>query len=195
MKYKMEKYIKIKLRSEYDIRNNLKKYDVDEDRIIKNLKKHNLINDKLFARSYIHDKILLSSDGPNKIKNSLVKERIDLSIIENEMESIDKEQIIEKLEKLMIKKINSNTKYTNSILKTKLLNHFLNLGYEKNDILYFFEKNKGKSKINNKDILDSEYNKLYNKYKNKYDEYKLKQVIKQKLYLKGFSIDEISSKM
>ena len=96
---------------------------------------------------------------------------------------------------MIIKKINANTKYTNNILKTKLLNHFINLGYEKNEILYLIEKNKSKNKINDKDNLEKEYKKIYEKYKNKYDEYKLKQIIKQKLYQKGYNIEQINKFM
>ena len=192
---KIVKYIKIKLRSEYDIKRELSKYDIDDEKIIGELKNSNLINDNLFTKSFIHDKILFSSDGPNKIKSLLLKEKIDLNIIEDEIYNLDKKVVLDKLEKLIIKKINSNTKYTNGILKTKLLNYFINLGYDKSDILYLFEKNKGNGKVNNKDLLENEYNKLYNKYKNKYDDYKLKQVIRQKLYQKGFSSDEILDKI
>ena len=191
--YKIIKNIKQKLKSEAEIKKQIKKYNVDEEKLIKQLKENNIINDEIYAKSYIHDKILLSQDGPKKIKQELQKQNIDINIIEEEINKIDKEQIKEKLEKLIIKKITLNTKYPTSILKTKLLNYFINLGYEKNEIIYLIEKNKTKNKINNKESIEKDYKKLYEKYKNKYDEYKLKQTIKQKLYQKGYSIEEINN--
>lgn len=188
------KYIKNRLRSEYDIKKKLEKYEINDnkkEKILEELKNNNMINDRIFARSYIHDKLSFSQDGPNKIKQALLKEKINIEIIEEEFTSIDKDKVKEKLEKMILKKIQSNTKYTSSILKTKLLNYFINLGYEKENIIYYFDKNKTNNKINNKKIIQKEYDKLMNKYKNKYDEYQLKLIIKQKLYQKGFKIDEI----
>ena len=75
------------------------------------------------------------------------------------------------------------------MLKQKLINYFMNLGYEKNDIVDIIENNQ----TQNNEIIKKEYNKIYNKLKNKYEGEELKRNIKQKLYQKGFSIDEINN--
>ncbi len=194
--YKVLKYVKIKFRSEFDVRKYIDKFELsiyDKEKIFLKLKGNRLVDDRMFVKAFIHDRVALSSDGLYKIKNDLLKEKIDLNIIDEEMDNIDKKELEQKLEKLVIKKINSNTKYTNSILKQKLLNYFINLGYEKNAILFMFEKNKGSNRVSNKDLFIKEYNKLYNKYKSKYGEYELKNFIRQKLYQKGFSSDEINN--
>lgn len=185
------KYIKTKLRSEKEIIDYMNKQKIEEtnqQKIIKKLKEQKLINDKLYIQAYIHDKITFSNDGPNKIKKELIKNKLEENDIEEELIKINKEKIKEKLEKLITKKISINTKYSNSMLKQKLLNHFINLGYDKNDILYILENNI----TSNNEIIKKEYTKIYNKLKNKYEGKELIFKIKQKLYQKGFEIEEIN---
>jgi len=186
------KYIKTKLRSEYEIREYIKKNEIDnnrEEELIRKLKASKLIDDKTYTYAYIHDRIKFSNDGPYKIKKELLKNKIEEYIIEEELNKIDKEEIYEKLKKQILKKLSTNTKYSNNMIKQKLTNYFVLQGYEKEMIIEILEDNL----ISNTNILKKEYDKLYNKYKNKYDEYELKRIIKQKLYQKGFSIDEINN--
>jgi regulatory protein len=184
----IEKNIKAKLRSENEIRTMMNKKNIKnelQEKIIKELKKTKLINDEIYVKAYIHDKIRFSNDGPLKIKKDLQKEQIEEKLIEEELEKIDRNQIKQKLEKNIIKKINSNTKYSYYILKQKILLYFMNLGYEKEEILEILENNK----IDEKEIIKKEYYKLYNKLKNKYKEEELERQIKQRLYKKGFKIN------
>lgn len=186
------KYIKTKLRSEYEIREYIKKNEIDkitEENLINKLKDSKLIDDKTYTYAYIHDRMKFSNDGPYKIKKELLKNKIEENIIVEELNKIDKEEIYEKLKKQILKKLSANTKYSNNMIKQKLINYFVLQGYEKQMIIEILENNL----ISNTNILKKEYDKLYNKYKNKYDEYELKRVIKQKLYQKGFSIDEINN--
>ena len=181
------KQIKTKLRSEQEIKEYLIKQDIEPESIIKKLKEQGLINDKIYLKAYIHDRINFSNDGPNKIKEYLIKQKIDEELIDKELE-INKEKTLKKLEKLITKKLNTNTKYSNKMMNIKILNYFSNLGYEKKDILYIIEENKSE----NNDIIKKEYEKLYKKLSQKYEGEKLKYNIKQKLYQKGFNIDEIN---
>ena len=186
------KYIKIKLRSEYEIRENIKKNEIDkftEEKLIKKLKDSKLIDDKTYTYAYIHDRIKFSNDGPYKIKKELLKNKIEENLIEDELNKLDRKEIYEKLKKQILKKINANNKYSNNMIKQKLINYFINQGYEKSMISEIIQDNQKED--NN--IIKKEYEKLYNKYKTKYNEYELNRVIKQKLYQKGFSIDEINN--
>jgi len=185
------KYIKTKLRSETEIREYIRKNEIDkkiEEDIIKKLKTSKLINDNIYVHAYIHDKITFTNDGPLKIKKDLLKNKIDETLIEEELEKLNKKELLEKLKKLILKKMNTNTKYSNNMLKQKLINYFMNLGYEKSDIVDIIENNQ----THNNEIIKKEYNKLYNKLKNKYQDETLKRNIKQKLYQKGFDIEEIN---
>lgn len=186
------KYIKTKLRSEYEIREYIKKNEIDnnrEEELIRKLKASKIIDDKTYTYAYIHDRVKFSNDGPYKIKKELLKNKIEENIIEEELNKIEKEEIYEKLKKQILKKLSANTKYSNNMIKQKLINYFITQGYEKEMIIEILENNL----VSNTNILKKEYDKLYNKYKNKYEEYELKKVIKQKLYQKGFSIDEINN--
>ena len=179
-------------KSEKEIIDYLDKFEIDnKDKIISKLKNINLINDKEYIKAYINDKIYLSKSGINKIKKDLINLGIDIKLIEEELNNIDKDMFYEKLEKIIIKKINNNTKYSEYQLKQKILNDMINLGYDREDILSIIDKN---IKPNN-DIFEKEFNKTYNKLKLKYDGYELKQKIKQKMITKGFNNDLINNKL
>ena len=68
----------------------LKKYSEMgyEDKILKKLKEINMINDENYAKAYISDRIFLSTDGPNKIKQELLNYGIDEKIIEENINKI-----------------------------------------------------------------------------------------------------------
>lgn len=186
--YEVIKYINKKIRSEKEIKEHINKFEIntkEKEKIIKELKKSNLINDTIYAKAYIHDKMYLSKDGSNKIKQELLKQGIDENIIDEELKT-DNE--LEKLEKLITKKLNANKKYSEKIIKQKITNEFIRLGYKKEDIEEVLEK----EKVEDNNIIEKEYNKLYNKYKDKYENEKLKYTIKQKLYQKGFDIEDIN---
>ena len=64
----------------------------------------------------------------------------------------------------------------------------INLGYDREDINFVINK----YMIDDIVILEKEYNKLYLKLKLKYEGFELNNKIKEKLLLKGFSIDKIN---
>lgn len=188
---KVVKYILKRKRSEKEINIYLNKYDIsidEKNKIIKKLKDIKLINDIEYCRSYINDKLYLSKEGINKIKEALLKENIPIEIIEEELKNIDKALFKDRLERLVIKKINSNKKFSNSYLKQKILNEMTNLGYNKEDIINILENNI----ISDNDILTKEFDKVYNKLKIKCNSFELKNKVKQKLIQKGFFVDDIN---
>ena len=181
------KYINIKIRSKEEIYKYLQKknYDIkDINEIISRLEKENIINDEVYIRSYIHDRFNLSSEGPLKIKYSL--NNMDNNLVEKYISEISEEDIINKLDKLVDKKIKSIKNYSGNVLKMKILNYFSNLGYSKEDI----GKVLSTKNIKNDNGL-KEYNKLYNKYSKKYEGYELEKIITSKLYSEGYDINEI----
>lgn len=181
-----------KIRCENEILDHLNKYNLSKeniDKIVIKLKNINLINDKKYVRAYINDKLSLSKYGIKKIKKDLMSNNIDIDIINSELESIDKDDELFKLEKLILKKINNNHKYSNNYLKEKILNEMINLGYNNSDIIDILDMNLKEDDI----ILKNEYNKIYNKLKTKYRGIELNQKVKQKLTIKGFNSYEIDS--
>ena len=182
------KMINRKMRSEKEIRKSLKDISKEEIyKIIDKLKEINLLNNEVYAESYVNDKINLSLDGPYKIKKELELNDIESEYIEKALEKFTQDLIDEKLEKLINKKLKTN-KDTEYIFKQKTALYLLNLGYSKEDINSHLEN----IKIDNSN-LEKEMEKIYNKLKTKYEGYTLKNKLKQKLYLKGFNNDEINN--
>jgi regulatory protein len=185
------KYISNKLRSEKEVIEFIDKYSLsnkDSKEIINNLKKIGFINDELFTKAYINDKLYLSNSGPEKIKKELYDYNIDEMVIEREMESINYEEVYSKLEKLITKKINANHKHSNYTLKQKLNLELVNAGYNRDMINEIYNKNMSEDE----DILIKTYEKLYNDLQRKYSDKELFKKIKEKLYQKGFDINEIN---
>lgn len=183
------KCINIKLRTKKEIKDKLKDYDKSiVDKIIYYLEKNNYINDYRYIDSYINDQINLRNIGPNKIKNNLILLELDTDIIDNILNNIDDNIWIDKINKIILKKVNSNNKLVGKILENKIRNDLYIMGYPSNLI------NKCISNIvvDNKDmILEKEFNKEYNKLCKRYSGIVLKSKIKSKLYNKGFTISEI----
>jgi len=189
--YKTVNYITRKLRSEKEIIEFIDKNNVnekDKKEVIKKLKEIGLINDINFVKAYISDKINLSNDGPDKIRKSLLEHDISSDIINENIDKIDNNLIKEKLSKLISKKI-SNSKYSGYVLRQKITNDFVNLGYSRELINEVYDS----ININKNDLLKKEYDKLYKKLSVKYSGYELESKIKNKLYQKGFTMDEINS--
>ena len=184
---KVLKYINTKMRSEYEIRGYLKKLEYNDiDNLVNDLKTKKLINDELFIKAYINDRILLTLDGPYKIKNNLLEHNIDESLINQEL-VFDNELINERLKKIIDKKIKLNKKplYT---FKQKMLGYLINMGYSKEDILNILDT----YKINEEELIKKDYETLKKKLSKKHEEKGLEYQIKNKLYQKGYSIDSIN---
>ena len=183
------KFCMKKVRSSDEVEKYLDKMDItntDKTSIINKLKSINLVNDKIYVKCYINDKFNLSKDSLGKIKDDLINSNIDISIIEDEISKVEYNEL-DKLERMIIKRIKSNHKYSNYALKNKIVTEFINLGYNYDDIVSIFDRNSS----DNYDILVKEYNKLYNKYSKKYEYSELEYVIKNKLHTKGFNYSDI----
>ena len=186
--YKSIKYINKKLRSEVEIRDYLKKIDVkstDIDKIVKLLYKDGYLNKEVFFKAYINDKYNLSNEGPNKIIKDLIKHNMKENEFLDYLYSLDWNI---KIEKLVNKKIKSNHNLSITVLKTKIVNDLVLLGYEKHDIMKILDNSFFDNDV---EILKKEYIKIKNKYSKKYRDSELDFKIKNYLYGKGFNIEDI----
>lgn len=187
-------YISIRIRSKKEVVEYLiKKQDdnVDKnivDNVIKRLEKEGYINDYTFAKAYLNDQMLLSNSGPYKIKNNLLKLGVSEEIINEVMEEIDYNILKEKLFNLIEKQIRIKKNGSSKMLKTKLLNYFINLGYDRNMVLDELDKFSIETNIK---LLEKEYNKLKCKYEKKYNGKELEYFVINKLLQKGYTLEEI----
>lgn len=179
------KYIKVKIRSKKEIKVYLEKKGYSSDQIdyaISLLEKQGYLNNELFAKAFIHDKIHLSNDGPLKIIIELEKNDIIEDIITKNMDIFTEELERERIEKLVKKQLKLNKNKSNQLLKKKIELNLINLGYHKsliNEIL-------SDIKVDDSNIYQKEYEKLEKKLNRKYQGKELELKIKQKLYQKGF---------
>ena len=179
LKYLNHHVISIKGMKEYLLKKKYLEEDVDVtiDKLIKN----NYLNDCVFTKCYINDKVNLSNDGPLKIKRYLEDNNISYEIYNELLESFQDlwyTRINNYLEKQL--KVNKKSSY---YFKNKMMVNLMNLGYEKdmiNDCL-------SKISIDNQDELkECEKEKIRKKLESKYSGYELERKIKEKLYHKGF---------
>lgn len=135
------KYISVRLRSINEIREYMIRLGVDSlviDKIIDKLINNNLLNDDIFARAFVKDKLNFTTMGPYRIEQELRRHRIDSNIIYKYINEIDYEFLELKINKQINKLIKSGKKKVN--LRNKIYNNLLNLGYSSEFILNNLDK-------------------------------------------------------
>lgn len=183
------KYISFKVRTKKEIKDKLCDYSIDViDKVIKKLDELCLLDEKKYIEAFINDQINLGNKGPFYIKKELKKLNITIDYIDEILNNINEDVWIEKVKKIVDKKINTNKKLPKERLLLKIKNDLILLGYSKNII------DKVLSNIiieeDNEVIemaFDNEYKRLSKKYKDK----ELEKKVKYNLYKKGFSLEGI----
>lgn len=178
-------YIEIKMRNKSEIIKYLERKMYDDNiinNVIKKLDELNLLNEKNYIRAFINDKVILSSEGPYKIKNELLELDFNESDIDEYLYTIKDEIWEEKLKKIINKKKNLMNNKSYYMFMNKMKNDLFNLGYDKNMI----EDNLSNIEYNS-DALSKEYEKCKRKYKDD------KTKIINSLLRKGFTYEEIKN--
>lgn len=133
---KCVKYISLRIRSAYEIREYLRKKQIEEPLIeltIDKLNKNNLLNDEKFTSAFINDKLNFTTMGPYRIEQELKKHKIEENIIYKYIRNISEETIDNKINKQIIKLMKSNKKKQN--IRNKIYMNLLSLGYSNEMIL------------------------------------------------------------
>ena len=184
------KYINIKLKTEKEIRQYLKKKEYNEkiiSKTITKLKENNLLDKNLYLTSYINDQINLTNNGPYKIQNNL----INLGFREEEINKyLDfKDPIWEdKIKVIINKKTKLNRKLSNNEFKRKIKNDLYLLGYQDNYLEIIESIN-----LDDNKTFETQANKHYEKLKKKYKDNKLSYAFKNKMYSLGYDNELIES--
>lgn len=150
------------------------KEEVEE--VIKKLQEENKLNDEVYAQKYIKDKLLLSKDGPYKIKMLLEKEKIKEEYIDKALLLYKKELEEEKIKKIIATLLKINKTKSVSQMKEYLKAYLYSHGFKSTTYLPLIKE------VSFDDTKQKE--KLLEKLKrNNIDEI----TIKKKLYQKGFN--------
>lgn len=126
------KYIGIRIRSTKEIRDYLKRKDVEDediDYITSKLTKNKFLDDNYFCECFIKDKLKFTTMGEYKIIYELKKHNISNNIIDNNKYLMDQDILIEKIDKIITKQLGTNRKLDKVKLRNKLYNHLLNNGF------------------------------------------------------------------
>lgn len=132
--YSALNYIEIKMRNKKEIISYLKKKEFNDEIInetINKLEKLNLLNSKSYIQAFVNDKINLSSDGPYKIKKSLLEFDFNEEDIDNYLNTIAENIWLEKLKKIANKKKSIMKSKSYYMFVSKMKNDLYNLGYDK----------------------------------------------------------------
>lgn len=179
------KELKKRLRSKKELREILLKKEIPLtyiDNCIDILIKQGYLNDEIYAQSYIHDKILLTSDGPLKIEKELQKHEISEDIIQKYLSNYTSDVEEEKISKI-IERQKKNNKKSKIAFQMKMKQYLINnLGFHS----YIVDSLLSNIDIDDTDSYKKEYDKLYKKLSRKYEGTTLEYKIKEKLYQKGF---------
>ena len=182
------KYIKTKLRTRKEIEEYLSKKDYNDfdiDYAVARLEQEKYIDERVYAKSYILDAINLKNIGPNKIVMELTNLGIDKNIVLDELSIFTNYIEEEKVYKYIEKSIKNNHNNSSYILKNKIKQNLINLGYNPNIInKYLNEYN-----IDDNEIYQKELEKVRSKLSKKYTGKELEYKIKQNMYRKGFKVE------
>ena len=183
-------YLKRKARSEKELKDYLRKKEYPQaaiDRAIERLTAEGYLNDANYAKLFVHEQQLLTSNGPAKIRFELEKRGISTVMIEEALREYPKELQNEKMAKIIAKMIRSNHNKSNGILKRKMMDYLSQQGFDRSDISDALEKIHWKS---DQSLKEKEYEKIKAKLQTKYSGKELEYKIKQKMYQKGFYNEE-----
>ena len=181
------KYIAKKMRSKREIINYLQGKEIDNDtisKVIDILYKQKYLDDEMYAKAYVNDRILLSMDGPLKIRSKLEELGIKEEYINNALVEFTEDIEKEKIKKIIDKKITTNRTKSNYVLRNKIIEYLYTLGYSRAISTSIISEAKFE---NDSEIIKKEYEKIYNKLSKKYSGKELEYRVKQKMYAKGFS--------
>lgn len=185
--YSALNYIEIKMRNKKEIISYLKKKEFNDEIInetINKLEKLNLLNSKSYIQAFVNDKINLSSDGPYKIKKSLLEFDFNEEDIDNYLNTIDENIWLEKLKKIANKKKSIMKSKSYYMFVSKMKNDLYNLGYDK----YMIENVLSNIEYDS-NALSKDLEKASRKFKGD------KTKIINSLLRKGYSYEEINSSL
>lgn len=189
--YQSLKYISIKMRSEVEVREYLRKksFSVFEaDYAVTRLRNDGYINEVLYVQAFINDALNLSLDGPKKISENLKRLGMNESLINEYLNKVDRKEWLNRIERVLQKKAKIN-KSSEKMFKNKITADLLNLGY-------FYEDIKNRVDDFHIDVSGAflkEADKIYSKLAIKYSGTELVLRFKQKLFTKGYDADLINN--
>ena len=123
-------HLSFKARTEKEVREYLKKYDIDENivsQVIANLKEDNWINDGQYAYAIINANQLSGDKGPYVLTQKLAQKGISKSTIEEILNDFDFSEVAQRVANKLLKKYEG--KLPARALQDKIIQNLTNKGF------------------------------------------------------------------
>ena len=188
-------HLSFKPRTEKEVREYLKKYDIEDtiaSQVIANLKDENWINDRQYAYSIINVNQLSGDKGPYVLTQKLAQKGIAKSTIEDVLKDFDYTEVAQRVAEKLLKKYQG--KLPARALQDKVIQNLTNKGFSYADAKSAFEDLDSQvDQETTQELIFKELDKQYPKYARKYEGYELKQRLTQVLARKGYDFSDIAS--
>lgn len=182
-------YLSYSLRTEKQIRDYLIKNDIAlyTERIVEKLKETKLIDDLMYAESYVRSMANVNQKGPRNIEQDLKQRGVEENTIWDALEEYPEEQQLENAIELAEKKWSKTRNSSGFESVQKVKQYLVNKGYS------FEHADQAITAIDTEKDEEEEYkalekqgDKAYRRYSRKYEGYELTQRLRGFLYSKGF---------
>ena len=188
-------HLSFKARTEKEVREYLKKYDIEDtisNQVIANLKEDNWVNDRQYAYSIINANQLSGDKGPYVLTQKLAQKGISKSTIEDIQKDFDFTEVAQRVAEKLLKKYTG--KLPARALQDKIIQNLTNKGFSYSDAKSAFDNLDSQvDQETTQELIFKELDKQYAKYARKYEEYELKQRLTQVLARKGYDFSDIAS--
>ena len=188
-------HLSFKARTEKEVREYLKKYDIEEkiiSQVIANLKEDNWINDRQYVYSIINANQLSGDKGPYVLAQKLSQKGIAKATIEDVLKDFDFSEVAQRVAEKLLKKYNG--KLPARALQDKIIQNLTNKGFSYPDAKSAFDDLDSQvDQETTQELIFKELDKQYAKYARKYEGYELKQRLTQVLARKGYDFSDIAS--
>ena len=188
-------HLSFKVRTEKEVREYLKKYDIEDtiaSQVIANLKDENWINDRQYAYSIINANQLSGDKGPYVLTQKLAQKGIAKSTIEDVLKDFDHTEVAQRVAEKLLKKYTG--KLPARALQEKIIQNLTNRGFSYSDAKSAFDNLDSQvDQETTQELIFKELDKQYAKYARKYEGYELKQRLTQVLARKGYDFSDIAS--
>jgi len=188
-------HLSFKARTEKEVREYLKKYDIEDtiaSQVIANLKDENWINDHQYAYSIINANQFSGDKGPYALTQKLAQKGIAKSTIEDALKDFDHTEVAQRVAEKLLKKYTG--KLPARALQDKIIQSLTNKGFSYADAKSAFDDLDSQvDQETTQKLIFKELDKQYTKYARKYEGYELKQRLTQVLARKGYDFSDIAS--
>ena len=188
-------HLSFKARTEKEVREYLKKYDIEDtiaNQVIANLKDENWINDRQYTYAIINANQLSGDKGPYLLSQKLAQKGVPKSTIENVLKDFDFTEVAQRVAEKLLKKYTG--KLPARALQEKIIQNLTNKGFSYSDAKSAFDTLDSQvDQETTQELIFKELDKQYAKYARKYEGYELKQRLTQVLARKGYDFSDIAS--